>query len=192
MAVCAPRRIKKNIKRCGEKTLAKGVDEIIYLGMKDAQAIAFTYDADNSTICTGIALGTGEKLYAYEGKNYSNDPSVSLNITDFDLTLPQQLVILLFSNSPSTKLEIESLLTRKDLIAIYKRVGADYEGMGFNTGMKVTAFTYRPNEDNKGAFMITLTAADEDSLPKTIRHTATQGGLDDTATYLATLVTADA
>lgn len=191
MATCAVKRIKKNIKRCGEKTLAKGVNEIIYMGMKDAQSIAFTYDADNSTICTGIAMGVGEKMYAYEGKNYSNDPSVTMTESEFDTKLPHQLVIKLFSNSPATKLEIESLLTRKDLITIYERVAGDFEGMGFNTGMKVTAFSYQPNSDDKGAFNVTLTAADEDQLPKTIRHLTSPGGLDDTRTFLTGLVTLD-
>ncbi|GAB2549892.1 hypothetical protein [Spirosoma aerophilum] len=190
MASCALKQIKKNIKRCGEKSLAKGVDEIVYLGMITAQAIAFTYDATNELLCTGIAMADGEKLFAYEGKNYSNDPSVSMNKTDYDLTLPQQIIITLFSNSAATKAEIMALLTRKDLIVIYKRVQGDFEGMGFHTGMLVTAFTYRPNDDNKGAFLITLSAPDEELLPVTVKHT-TAGNLDDTTSYLAGLVTPD-
>lgn len=190
MGVCDAKNIKKNLKRCGQKALAKGVNELIYVGMKDAQSIAFTFDADNTTILTAIAMASGQKLFAYEGKNYSNDPSVGFNRTDFDLTLPQTLVIILFSNSPVTKLELEALFTRKDLVFIYERVAGDFEAMGVNTGMQVTNFVYRPNDDNKGAFVVTLTAADEVELPKTVRHTTSS--LDDTRSYLAGLVLADA
>lgn len=191
MGVCDEKKIKKNIKRCGQKALAKGVEEIIYLGMRVAQEIAFTLDTTNSTILTSIALKTGEKLFAYEGKNYSNDASVSMAISDYDTTLPQQLIILLFSNSPATKQEMEALFTRKDLVAITQRVSGDYEVYGVETGMRVTAFTYQPNSDNKGAFVVTLTAADEISLPKTLIHTTTPGGVVDTPTFLAGLVAAD-
>lgn len=191
MGVCDVKKIKKNLKRCGEKALAKGTEEMIYLGMKSAQKIAFTFDAALTTLITAIAMAVGEKLYAYEGNNYSNDPSSNMVVTDYDRTFPQQMVILLFSNSPATKAEIEALVTRKDLILIYKRVSGDYEVMGVNTGMKVTNVVYRPNDDNKGAFVITFEAPDETELIKTLRHTAVGGG-EDTETYLAGLVAADA
>ncbi|GAB3552893.1 hypothetical protein [Spirosoma fluminis] len=192
MGVCDPKKIKKNLKRCGQKALAKGVDETVLLGMRDAQEIAFTYDATNSTIITGIALKTGEKLFAYEGRNYSNDFSVGSAETEFDFTLPQTAVLMIFSNSPATKLEIEALLSRKDLILITKRTAGDYEVYGAETGMRRTSFVYRPNDDNKGAFVVTLGAPEEISLPKTLLHKTDPGGLEDTTSYLATLTTADA
>ncbi|MVM34227.1 hypothetical protein GO755_29625 [Spirosoma sp. HMF4905] len=190
MGVCDAKKIKQNLKRCGQKALAKGVNELIYIGMRDEQSIAFTFDSTNTTILTAIAMGTSQKLFAYEGKNYSNDPSVGFNRTDFDLTLPQTMVIVLFSNSPATKLEMEALFTRKDLVLIYERVSGDFEAMGVGAGMQVTNFVYRPNDDNKGAFVVTLTGADEVDLPKTVRHVTS--GTDDTRVYLAGLVAADA
>ena len=186
---CAVKLLTKNIKRCGQKTLAKGVNEIFYIGMKDGQQIAFTLDSTNDTIITGMAMGTGQKLFAYEGNNFSNDPSVGFNKSDNGITLPQQLVFSLYSNSPATKKEIQALLTRKDLVIIYNRVSGDYEVMGANTGMSVSNFVYRPNDDNKGAFVITLAAPDEDQLPKTFIHTTSN--VEDTATFLGTMVAPD-
>jgi len=178
------------LNRCGEKALAKGVDETILLAMKDAQAIAFTYDSTNPAIITGIALGTGEKFYAYQGVNYSNDASVGFAKSDFDITLPQTVTFKIFSNSAATKKEIEALLTRKDLIVIMKRVAGDYELFGAETGMTVSNFVYQPNSDDKGAFTVTLSAEAETSLPKTVKHVTSS--LDDTVSFLAGLTTIDA
>lgn len=191
MGVCDVKKIKKNLNRCGERALAKGVQEMIYLGMKTAQKIAFTLDTTTTTLITGIAMAVGEMLFAYEGYNYSNDVSVNFKKTDYSSSFPQTLTILLFSNSPATKAEIESLVTRKDLVVFYKREAGDYEVLGVNTGMRVAdgGVTYKPNDENKGAFVITFEAPEEPELPKTLRHTATVGGLDDTDTYLAALVT---
>jgi hypothetical protein len=191
MGICDKKKTRKNLKRCGEKALVKGVDETILVAMKDEQEVAITYDATNSTLATGIALKAGEKMFAYEGKNASNDPSVGFNKTDYDTTLPQQLVFVIFSNSPATKLEIEALITRDDLLFIVKRKQADYEIYGAETGMSVSAFVYRANDDNKGAFVVTVAAPDEASLPKTLRIAGT-GGLDGTKAALAALTAADA
>jgi hypothetical protein len=193
MGVCDPQKMKRNLLKCGQPALSKGVEEIVYLGMKSAQSIAFTYDPDNSTIVTGIGMAAGEKLFAYEGANYSNALSVGFAETEFDKTLPQQAILQIFTNSPEAKQEVEALLRRKDVILISKREGGGpFEIWGAETGMRVSGFTYEPNADNKGTLVVTLSAADETSLPKTLIHKTTPGGVEDTKTYLTTLVLAAA
>lgn len=167
--------------------LSKGVDETIYLFMKDEQQVAATFDGTNPLIITGLAMKATEKLYAYQGRNYSNAPKVTRNESDFDITFPHSITFLVFSNNAVVKRELTAMSTRKDLGVIYKRVGGDFEVMGYNTGMKMSSLEWDPNADNKGAWVITLTAENEVNLPHTLLHKT--GGNDDTAAYLQTLVT---
>lgn len=186
------KKIKRNVRANCDKPLAQGVGEQIYAFMKDSQSVALTMDTVLSTsLATAIALGPSEKLIVYEGVNLSNDPSVGFNRTDFGVTLPHSLVLMLFSNSPETKEEIHAMLTRRDLGFIYKRQAGDWEITGYGTGMRMSGFTYKANDANKGAYVVTFEAPDETRLPITLRHTSA-GGLDDTSTYLAGMALADA
>lgn len=185
------KKIKRNVRANCDKPLAQGVGEVIYAFMRDSQSVALTMDTTlTSTLATGMALGSNEKLIVYEGVNLSNDVSVGFNRSDFGVTTPHSAVIMLFSNSPETKEEIQAMLTRRDLGFIVKRQAGDWEIFGYKTGMRMTGFTYRPNDANKGAFVVTFEAPDETGLPITLRHTT--GGLDDTTTYLAGMAQADA
>ena len=179
-------RLTRNVKRVCNVPLAKGVGEMIYLGMKDEQLIAPTYDSTNALIVTALGFKTNEKLFAYEGRNYSNQPSVSRNESDFDVTYPQVMTFLIFSNDPAVEAEIMKLDGRQDLICVFKRVSGYHKIMGLGAGMRVTNITWDPNADNKGAWVVTLTANDEINIPHTLLHKTS--GVDDTAAYLQTIV----
>lgn len=188
---CSTTKITANFSRQCAKPLARGVEEVAYVGMK-IDVTGTTYDETETNVVTAFTLASTMKLFKIEGFNLSNKSTVGFNATDFGNYLPHGFTFAVFNNSAKVKKQIEAMMTRSDIFIISKRRGnGPFEMLGFNTGMRVVNHNHDSNDDaNKGAYVLELSAPDETTFPLELQHETT--GVADTAAYLETLASTTA
>ena len=168
---CSTTKITANFSRQCAKPLARGVEEVAYVGMK-IDVTGTTYDETETNVVTAFTLASTMKLFKIEGFNLSNKSTVGFNATDFGNYLPHGFTFAVFNNSK-------------------RRGNGPFEMLGFNTGMRVVNHNHDSNDDaNKGAYVLELSAPDETTFPLELQHETT--GVADTAAYLETLASTTA
>lgn len=176
-------------RNCNRK-LARGLLETVYLTTLE-ELDGSTPDVSNPLLLSAIAMKTGKKLSAYEGREYSNQAQLSSSRNDYGTSITQTHRVIIFDDSADADKEVQAILSRTDLVVFSKKrgKGGKWKIYGMNAGLTASLASDSNDNDLKGAYVIELTSADEE-MPYTLVHVTSS--LEDTDTYLAGLAKADA
>lgn len=187
--------IVNNVRVNCDRVFSRGIAQQVLIGRRSE--FNFTI-ADGTapaipkgTITALVPIGSA-KLKAYDGINFSQNLETGFTESEYGNNLPHTVTLVAFNDSQQVKNELAALAQLTDLFAIVKKngKGGGYEVAGASAGLRQSGGSSNANDTAlKGAYSITLSAPDEVGYPPTLRHETT--GVEDTATYLATLVAAD-
>lgn len=152
----------KDITQDCDNPMIAGAKDRLLLGNFD-EILSVTRTGGNHLIVEDITLVSGgARMFQYDGKNNSNEPSFALVIKDFAEVYEHTLKFKVFLNDGGTKQELESMAKgRVFAISENNHIGPDgnsaFEVLGLETGLVLTVHTRDTADDaTQGAHNLEL------------------------------------